>query len=86
VRLDRFIHGRRRDLRERRVRTHGNEWHELQVQVRGDRVGAFLDGRLVFEQTRVVDTAGGVGLWARASATACFSQASVSPVSLSPGA
>jgi hypothetical protein len=77
VRLDHFIHGRRRDLREMRVRTHGNEWHELQVRVQGDRASALLDGKQIFEQTRLTETSGEIGLWARASATACFSQATV---------
>lgn len=77
VRLDRYLHGRRRDLREKRVRTHGNEWHELQVRVQGDRVAASLDGRQIFEHTEVADVSGDLGVWARVSAAGCFSQMSV---------
>jgi hypothetical protein len=83
VRLDRFVHGRRRDIREERVRTRGDQWHDLELRVQGDDDGALVDGRQVFEQRRVGDAAGGLGLWARVSATACFSLARAAP--LPPG-
>jgi hypothetical protein len=80
TRLDRFLHGRRRDVREKRVRTRAHEWHEVSVRVTGERVAALLDGKPIFEQTRVKDTAGGLGLWARATDTACFSDVRVEPL------
>ena len=33
LRLDQFIHGNRRDLRDKLYRTHGDEWHTLQLAV-----------------------------------------------------
>ena len=77
VRLDHFVHGRRRDLREKRVRTHGNEWHELQARIFPGQVQAYIDGRLIFQQTQLADLTGGIGLWARVSQAACFSVAAV---------
>src|SRR5205823_5455400 len=75
VRLDRYIHGKRRDLREKLFRTHGDEWHTLRVDVTGSLVIGFVDGEQIFSVSDVPDTAGGIGLWARAAAATCFSDA-----------
>jgi hypothetical protein len=80
VRLSHYLHGRRRDIYERRVRTRGSEAHELQVRVEGGRVTALLDGSPVLAAADVPDTAGGVGLWARVTDTACFAEARIGPL------
>jgi len=77
LRLDHYIHGKRRDLREKLYRTHGNEWHTLRVDVAGSTVTASVDGQAIYTVAGVPDTAGGVGLWARAAAATCFSDAHV---------
>jgi hypothetical protein len=77
LRLDQLIHGRRRDLREKLFRTHGNEWHVLQVDVTGGLVTAGVDGMTIFSIDNVPATAGGIGLWARTAAATCFSDAEV---------
>ncbi len=77
LRLDRYMHGRRRDLREKLFRTHGNEWHTLRVDVAGAEVTAGVDGQTIFSLANVPDTTGGIGLWARAAAVTCFSEAQI---------
>jgi hypothetical protein len=77
LRLDRYIHAKRRDLREQLFRTHGNEWHTLQVDVNGSTVTATIDDEPIFTVSNVPDTTGGIGLWARAAAATCFSTAQV---------
>jgi hypothetical protein len=77
LRLDRYVHGRRRDVHERLVRTRGNEWHTLHVRVEGGQVSAGIDGQDVFSVDQVAETAGGVGLWARTAAATCFADAQV---------
>lgn len=77
LRLDRYVHDKRRDLREKLFRTHGNEWHVLQLSVHGSAVTGSVDGIGVFSVDNAPDTAGGVGLWARAAAASCFSHATV---------
>jgi hypothetical protein len=72
LRVDRYVHGRRRDVREKLARTHGNEWHVLEARVGGDRVSASLDGDEIFAVSGLPETAGGIGLWARTSAATCF--------------
>jgi hypothetical protein len=77
LRLDHFIHDNRRDLREALFRTHGNEWHELDIDVSGSSVTAGVDGQALYSVDKVPNTSGGIGLWARAAAATCFSDASV---------
>lgn len=77
LRLDQFIHDRRRVLREKLFRTHGNEWHTLQVSVSGSTVTAGVDGETIYSVSGVPDTDGPIGLWARAAGPTCFSDASV---------
>jgi hypothetical protein len=77
LRVDRYIHGKRRDLREKLFRTHGNEWHTLRVSVSGSSVTASVDDETIYTVDNVPDTTGGIGLWARAAAATCFSDASV---------
>jgi hypothetical protein len=77
LRLDRYIHGKRRDLREKLFRTHGNEWHTLRVDVSSATVTASVDDQPIYTVAGVPDTPGGIGLWARAAAATCFSDAQV---------
>jgi hypothetical protein len=77
LRLDRYVHGKRRDVREKLERTHGNEWHTLDLSVDGDRVTAGLDGEMVYEVSGVPDTDGGIGLWGRTASATCFDSAQV---------
>ena len=71
------MHGKRRDLREKQYRTHGNEWHVMRLAVRGSSVTAAVDGQTIFSVEGVPDTAGGIGVWARAAAATCFSSATI---------
>ena len=73
--LERYLHGKRRDMRDERLRLRANEWHELRLEVRGDRVTVYNDGRWIFEENGLLETAGGLGLWARATSAGCFSEA-----------
>jgi hypothetical protein len=77
LRLDRYVHGKRRDVREKLVRTHGNEWHTLDLSVQGDQVTAGLDGETVYQVSGLSDTAGSVGVWGRTAAATCFDSAQV---------
>ena len=77
--LERYVRGRKRDLREERGRLRGDEWHELGIAVRGDRATAFGDGRPIFEEAGLAETEGGIGLWARVTAAGCFGEARVEP-------
>src|SRR5205085_11521940 len=60
LRLDHYIHGKRRDLREKLFRTHGDEWHTLRVDVAGASVSASVDGEMIYSVANVPDTDGGI--------------------------
>ena len=77
LRLDRYVHGKRRDIREKLARTHGDEWHTLQLSVRGDVVSAALDGGDLYTVSGLAETAGGIGLWGFTSASTCFDEVHV---------
>jgi hypothetical protein len=83
LRLDRFVRGHRRDVREEIYRTRGNEQHTLAVDVRGDQATASIDGKVGYTVRGLEDTDGGIGLFGRTAASTCFSQAAVQ---LDPGA
>ena len=48
------------------------QWHELKVEVMGNRFRGFLNNELVVEATDDSFTAGGVGLWTKADSVTCF--------------
>ncbi len=77
--LHRYLHGHERWVAEQRLRTRGNEWHGLELTVQGDRVAAAVDGRPVLDEHGVVDTVGGIALWARVTTAGCFRDARVQP-------
>jgi hypothetical protein len=77
LRLDDYIHARRRDLRDKLFRTHGDEWHTLEVTVSGPAVTAGVDGQTIYTVADVRDTDGPIGLWARGAAATCFSDVNV---------
>lgn len=77
LRLDRYVHGKRRDVREKLVRTHGNEWHTLGLSLSGDTASASIDGVAQYSVSGLADVAGGVGLWGRTAAATCFSEATL---------
>ena len=80
VALHRYLHGHVRWVREEHYLTRGDEAHNLAVDVQGDRVAAILDGKTLFDERGIVDTDGGIGLWARVTTLGCFSDVQVTPL------
>jgi hypothetical protein len=80
VALQRYLHGRKRWVREEHYITRGDESHALAVEVRGDRVAAVIDGKTLFDAPGIVETEGGIGLWARVTTLGCFGAARVTPL------
>lgn len=50
-----------------------NAWHDLAVEVRGDKFRVFFDGRQVIDASdRTIDVAGRIGLWTKADSVTYF--------------
>ncbi len=88
VRLDRYVHGRRRDVREEVYRTRGNEWHTLSLDVDGGAVEASIDGKSLYAVPGLQDASGEIGVFGVTASATCFSQAAVqvtpAPTALDP--
>ncbi len=77
VRLDRYIHGRRRDVREEVYRTRGNEWHTLSLDVDGGAMDASIDGKPLYAVPGLQDASGEIGVFGLTASATCFSEADV---------
>jgi hypothetical protein len=47
-------------------------WHELAVEVRGDRIRVRYDGEWVIDHRDATFAAGRIGLWTKADSLTCF--------------
>jgi hypothetical protein len=56
-----------------------NEWHSLQVSVRGTNLQASLDGRHLLDFTLAEPVSGKVGLWSKTDSVSYFDEFTVSP-------
>ncbi len=67
------VNGRRREIKGSRVKVKAGEWHELRVEVVGDRFTCFYDGEKKIETTDdTFKEAGKVGLWTKADSVTYF--------------
>jgi hypothetical protein len=58
-----------------------NAWHELAVEVRGDKFRVFFDGKQVIDASdRTIDEAGKIGLWTKADSATYFDDLRVTPL------
>jgi Domain of Unknown Function (DUF1080) len=48
------------------------KWQELRVEVKGNGIRGFLNGKLVVEARDDTFSAGKVGLWTKADSVTCF--------------
>lgn len=68
----RYASGSRSSMRSSSVKVPAGQWHELKVEVEGNRFRGYLNGQLVVETTDDAYKAGGVGLWTKADSVTCF--------------
>jgi hypothetical protein len=73
----RYGSGSRSSIKEGSAKVPSGQWHELRVEVRGNRLRGFLNGQLVVETTDDAYAAGRVGLWTKADSVTCFDDAKV---------
>jgi hypothetical protein len=79
VNLYKYAGGRRSGIKDGRATVANGRWQELRLEVSGDRLRGYLDGRLVVEATDATYKAGRVGLWTKADSVTCFDDVAVTP-------
>jgi hypothetical protein len=72
VNIYRYVGGRRREIQEGTAKVPSGTWQELRVEVRGNRMRGFLNGRQVVEATDETFKAGNIGLWTKEDSVTCF--------------
>lgn len=81
LRLYVVVKGKRKMLATTNAKADPSAWHELKVQVEGDRIQASLDGQHFVETQDASISAGGtVGLWTKADAATAFDDVKVDPI------
>ncbi len=72
VNIYKYAGGRRSLIKEGSAEVASVQWQELRVEVTGNRIGGFLNGKLVVETADDTYKAGKVGLWTKADSVTCY--------------
>ena len=79
VNLYKYAGGRRSGIKDGGATVANGKWQELRLEVAGDTLRGFLDGRLVVEAKDGTYKAGRIGLWTKADSVTCFDDLVVTP-------
>ena len=79
VNLYKYAGGRRSGIKDGGATVANGRWQELRLEVAGDALRGFLDGRLVVEANDATYKAGRIGLWTKADSVTCFDDLLVTP-------
>lgn len=77
VNIYKYVGGWRRGIQEGLAKVSSGIWQELSVEVRGNHIRGFLNGKLVVEATDSTFKSGKVGLWTKADSQTCFDNISI---------
>lgn len=72
VNIYKYAGGQRSALNEGSAKVPSGKWQELRVEVKGNHIRGFLNGKLVVEATDDTYKSGRVGLWTKADSVTCF--------------
>ncbi len=72
VNIYKYVGGSRHEIKGGSAKVPSGQWQELRVEVKGNAIRGFLDGRLVVETHDDTFKAGKVGLWTKADSVTCF--------------
>jgi hypothetical protein len=79
VNFYKYASGQRSGITEGKAQVGAGQWQELRVEIAGDRMRGFLDGKLVAEATDTTYKAGRIGLWTKADSVTCFDDVAIKP-------
>ena len=78
--LWKFEKGRRSSVKWiRNTPTPSQQWHDLKVRISGDKVEAYLNGKLYLEHTLPAPVSGRIGLWSKADSYVYFDGFTATP-------
>jgi 3-keto-disaccharide hydrolase len=72
VNIYKYVGGWRRAIQESSAKVPSGTWQELHVEVKGNHIRGFLNGKQVVEATDDTFKAGKIGLWTKADSVICF--------------
>ncbi len=72
VNIYKYVGGWRRAIQESSAKVPSGTWQELRVEVKGNHIRGFLNGKLVVQATDDTFKAGKIGLWTKADSVTCF--------------
>ena len=72
VNIYKYTGGSRHVVQEGSAKVPSGKWQELRVEVKGNSIRGFLNGKLVVEARDDTFKAGKVGLWTKADSVTCF--------------
>jgi hypothetical protein len=79
VNIYKYVGGWRRAIQEGSAKVPSGTWLELRVEVKGNHIRGFLNGKQVVEATDDTFKAGKIGLWTKADSVTCFDNVQVNP-------
>jgi len=79
-RLYHVVNGKRTQIAGKEgIKVPAGEWHTLKIEMKGDEIECYLDGKKELEfKDKTIEKAGKVGLWSKADARTHFDQFTVS--------
>jgi Domain of Unknown Function (DUF1080) len=72
INIYKYVGGSRHAVQEGSAKVPSGTWQELRVEVKGNTIRGFLNGKLVVEARDDTFKAGKVGLWTKADSVTCF--------------
>ncbi|MBJ6749463.1 family 16 glycoside hydrolase [Geomonas anaerohicana] len=72
VNIYRYVGGARQAIKEGAGKVPSGTWQELRVEVKGNDIRGYLNGKLVVEARDDTFRGGGIGLWTKADSVTCF--------------
>lgn len=79
VNIYKFENGRRSVVKEGTAKVQTGIWQELIIEVKGNVMRGFLNGKLAVEAADATFQEGKVGLWTKADSVTCFDNVKVTP-------
>ena len=79
VNIYKYVSGWRRAIQEGSAKVPSGTWQELRLEVKGNHIRGFLNGKQIVEAIDDTFKAGKIGLWTKADSVTCFDNVQIDP-------